>query len=136
MQTTGARNRGAALLPEDEAPREVRLPRPSTAHQSVRTVVPTGLNASPGFIQAKEPPMPGPDPLVGRERAQVAITAETVPIALAGCQSGGQAGRPAWRAEMAAGTLIGRDAELHMLGELIDGASEAGAALVLRGEPG
>jgi DNA-binding CsgD family transcriptional regulator len=136
MQTTGARNRGAALWPEDEAPREVRLPRPSTAHQSVRTVVRMRMNASPGFIQANDPPLPGADPLVGRKRAQVATTAETVPIALAGCQSVGHTGRPAWRAEVAAGTLIGRDAELHMLGELIDGAWEAGAALVLLGEPG
>ena len=37
---------------------------------------------------------------------------------------------------MAAGTLIGRDAELKVLGELIDGASEVGAALLLLGEPG
>jgi len=80
--------------------------------------------------------MPGADPLVGRIRARVGTTAETVPIVLAGCQSVGHAGRPAWRAEMAASRLIGRDVELHVLGELIDSTSEAGAALVLLGEPG
>ena len=37
---------------------------------------------------------------------------------------------------MAAGMLIGRDAELHALGELVDGASEVGAVLLLLGEPG
>ena len=67
MQTTGGRNLGAPLWPEDEAPREVRLLRPSTAHQSVRTVVPMRMNASPGFIQANDPPLASADPLVDRK---------------------------------------------------------------------
>jgi hypothetical protein len=37
---------------------------------------------------------------------------------------------------MPAATLVGRDAELRVLGEQIDGASEVGAVLLLPGEPG
>jgi hypothetical protein len=54
------------------------------------------MNALPGFLQANDPPMFGANPLVGRKRAQVDTTAENVPVVLAGCQSLGDAGRPAW----------------------------------------
>jgi hypothetical protein len=37
---------------------------------------------------------------------------------------------------MPSGTLVGRDAELRVLGELIDGDSEVGAVLLLLAEPG
>ena len=33
-------------------------------------------------------------------------------------------------------TLVGREPELRMIHELVDGVGERGAALVLRGEPG